>query len=38
MLNESVVNDLIKLINLGMITIAEIKDLDYKTEVENRLT
>lgn len=37
MLSEMKIKALIKLVKDGRITIAEIKDQDYKTEVENRM-
>jgi hypothetical protein len=37
MLDENIINDLIKLVRVGIITVAEIKDPDYRAEVENRI-
>lgn len=37
MINERYVEKLIRLINAGLITIEDIIDPEYKTEVQNRL-
>lgn len=37
MLNESYVNKLVRLVNSGLITIDDIKNTDYKTEIQNRI-
>jgi len=37
-LSESKIKALIRLIEHGRITVEDIKDADYKTEVENRLS
>lgn len=37
MLDENIINDLIKLVRVGIITVVEIKDPDYRAEVENRI-
>lgn len=36
-MNEVYISKLIRLITAGLITVADIKDLAYKSEVENRL-
>lgn len=37
MLNELYIEKLLRLINKGIITVEDIKDINYKTEVESRL-
>jgi len=37
MLDENIIKDLLNLVMVGIITVAEIKDPDYRAEVENRL-
>jgi len=37
MLDENIIFDLIKLIRVSIITVSDIKDPDYRTEIENRL-
>jgi len=36
-MDETIINDLIRLVRVGIITTADIKDTDYKAEIENRL-
>ena len=36
-MDKNIINDLIRLIKVGVITAEEIKDPDYRAEVENRL-
>lgn len=37
MLDENTVKDLLRLVEIGIIAAADIKDLNYKVEVESRL-
>lgn len=37
-MNELYIEKIIRLINVGLITVEDIKNAEYKTEVENRLT
>ncbi len=36
-MNEDLINRLVKLITIGRISLSDVKDTDYKSEVENRL-
>lgn len=37
-MDENIIKDLIRLIEIGMITTDDIKDLEYKAEVDSRLS